>query len=67
MVSSSGFAVSAAVIVFSSSAMPQIGHAPGAARTICGCIGQVHSRAALEASETGPLAGAGLCGASTAG
>ena len=26
-----------------SSAMPQIGQEPGASRTICGCIGQVHS------------------------
>ena len=25
-----------------SSAMPQIGQLPGASRTICGCIGQVH-------------------------
>jgi hypothetical protein len=28
--------------VIGSSAMPQIGHAPGASRTIWGCIGQVH-------------------------
>ena len=26
-----------------SSAMPQIGHAPGASRRICGCIGQVQT------------------------
>ena len=30
-----------AVIVRGSSAMPQIGHAPGSSRTISGCIGQV--------------------------
>ena len=33
---------SAAVAVIGSSAMPQIGHAPGPSRTISGCIGQVH-------------------------
>src|SRR5437764_10067843 len=26
-----------------SSAMPQMGHDPGPLRTICGCMGQVHS------------------------
>ena len=31
--------------------MPQIGHEPGSARTICGCIGQVHN--------TSPAAGRG--------
>ncbi len=30
-------------MVFGSSAMPQIGQAPGVALTISGCIGQVHS------------------------
>jgi hypothetical protein len=39
---------SSPVGVRGSSAMPQIGHAPGASRTISGCIGQVHS-----AAETG--------------
>ena len=41
MSSSSGFGSSSAVIVRGSSAMPQIGQAPGASRTISGCIGQV--------------------------
>jgi hypothetical protein len=40
---SSGFSISSAVTVRGSSAIPQIGHAPGASRRICGCIGQVHS------------------------
>jgi hypothetical protein len=39
---SSSFSGSSAVIVNGSSAMPQIGHDPGASRTISGCIGQVH-------------------------
>ena len=39
---SSGFSSVAAVTVFGSSAMPQMGHAPGPSRTISGCIGQVH-------------------------
>ena len=43
MSTSSGFASSAIVTVRSSSAMPQIGQAPGWSRTICGCIGQVYS------------------------
>ena len=38
----SGFS-SRAPTVRGSSAMPQIGHAPGSARTISGCIGQVYS------------------------
>jgi hypothetical protein len=37
---SSGFAGSSLVMVLGSRAMPQIGHAPGASRTIWGCIGQ---------------------------
>jgi hypothetical protein len=40
---SSGFAASPAVGIIGSSAMPQIGQEPGISRTICGCIGQVHS------------------------
>ena len=42
MSASSGFP-SSSVTVRGSSAMPQMGHAPGASRTISGCIGQVHS------------------------
>jgi hypothetical protein len=42
MLLSSGLSASA-VGVFGSSAMPQIGQLPGASRTICGCIGHVHS------------------------
>src|SRR5580700_373813 len=42
MSESSGL-VSSAVTSRGSSAMPQIGQAPGASRTICGCIGQVYS------------------------
>jgi hypothetical protein len=45
MSASSGFAGSSAVIVRGSSAIPQIGQAPGAFRTISGCIGHVHSTA----------------------
>ena len=40
------------LIARGSSAMPQIGHDPGAFRTISGCIGQVHSL-----SEEGPAGG----------
>ena len=43
MSTSSGFGPSSISIVRGSSAMPQIGQAPGAARTISGCIGQVYS------------------------
>jgi hypothetical protein len=39
---SSGLASSSADTVRGSSAMPHMGQAPGASRTICGCIGQVH-------------------------
>src|ERR1039457_6893175 len=42
MLANSGFD-SSAVTSRGSSAMPQIGHEPGASRTICGCIGQVYS------------------------
>jgi hypothetical protein len=41
MSESSGFASSSAVAVRGSRAIPQIGHGPGAFRTISGCIGQV--------------------------
>ena len=40
---SSGLASSASVTCRGSRAMPQIGHAPGAVRTISGCMGQTHS------------------------
>jgi hypothetical protein len=43
MSTSSGSGPSTALTVRGSSAMPQIGHDPGASRTICGCIGHVHS------------------------
>ena len=43
MSSSSGFASSASETVRGSSAMPQMGQAPGPGRTISGCIGQTHS------------------------
>ena len=42
MSSSSGF-FSSRVTVRGSRAIPQIGQDPGPLRTICGCIGQVHS------------------------
>src|ERR1700740_1662114 len=38
--SSSGF-VSSSTTERGSSAIPQVGHAPGSVRTTCGCIGQV--------------------------
>ena len=41
MSASSGFGDAPAVTTSGSSAMPQIGHAPGPARRIWGCIGQV--------------------------
>ena len=40
---SSGFSSSATIVVRGSSAIPQIGHEPGSARTISGCIGHVYS------------------------
>ncbi len=40
---SSGLSSLAAVTVRGSSAMPQMGHEPGAGRTISGCMGQVYS------------------------
>jgi hypothetical protein len=39
---SSGLGPSSPVITAGSSAMPQIGQAPGPSRMISGCIGQVH-------------------------
>src|SRR5580658_549228 len=40
---SSGFSSATAVTVRSSRVIPQIGHDPGAGRTISGCMGQVYS------------------------
>ena len=40
---SSGFGSSSRLTTRASSAIPQIGHAPGPSRTISGCIGQVYS------------------------
>src|SRR5580692_2364601 len=40
---SSGFSWADAVTVRGSRAIPQIGQAPGAGRTISGCMGQVYS------------------------
>ena len=39
---SSGFSSSSRLGIIGSRAMPQIGHTPGASRTISGCIGQVY-------------------------
>ena len=36
--------------------MPQIGHAPGASRTISGCIGQIHSVFVWSSIDTGSSA-----------
>ena len=52
---SSGFGASVRVGSAGSSAMPQIGQAPGASRRICGCIGQVQMVPATTA--TGDLVG----------
>ena len=43
MSASSGLGPVSAVTVTGSSAIPQIGHAPGPGRRISGCIGHVHS------------------------
>src|ERR1019366_8881171 len=57
VISASSGLVSSAVTSRGSSAMPQIGHEPGASRTICGCIGQVYSvRLAGSATVTGSSA-----------
>src|ERR1017187_7222363 len=50
MSASSGL-VSSTATSRGSSAMPQIGHEPGASRTICGCIGHVYS-VRLDGAET---------------
>src|SRR5262245_27972347 len=44
---SSRFSASTGVSVRGSRAMPHIGQVPGAERTISGCMGQVHSVAAI--------------------
>ena len=49
---SSGLASSSSVTVLGSRAMPQIGQAPGAGRTISGCIGQTHSVRVVGASRS---------------
>src|ERR1017187_1397039 len=43
VISANSGLASSAVTSRGSSAMPQMGHGPGASRTICGCIGQVYS------------------------
>ena len=55
MSSSSGFR-SSSVTARGSSAIPQIGQAPGASRTISGCIGHVHSVLVTGAATTGSSA-----------
>ncbi len=55
---------SPAAIVRGSSAMPQIGQAPGPSRTISGCIGQVYS--AVPGAAAGP-AGSSVAGSGIAG
>jgi hypothetical protein len=42
MSTNSGLGPVLALGVIGSSAMPQMGHAPGPSRTISGCMGQVH-------------------------
>ena len=58
---SSGFSSRSQSTVIGSSAMPQIGHAPGASRTISGCMGQVHcvfaGRAGISGSSAMPHLG----------
>src|SRR6266568_1675824 len=53
ILSSSGSACSSAVTWRGSSAIPQIGHAPGPFRTTSGCIGQVYSLAAPDGFAAG--------------
>ena len=43
LMSSSSGLLSSSDTARGSSAMPQMGHDPGPFRTICGCMGQVHS------------------------
>jgi hypothetical protein len=57
MSTSSGFGLSSSVATRGSRAMPQIGHAPGASRTISGCIGQVYSIASLASGGRGAGSG----------
>ncbi len=52
MLVNSGLAA-AAVTVRGSSAMPQMGQAPGPSRTICGCMGQVYSVRSFECDGLG--------------
>jgi len=63
MSTSSGLGSPSADATRGSSAMPQIGHAPGALRTISGCIGQVHWPPAGAGTGTGGVAAAGADGA----
>jgi len=59
---SSSLWVSSALTMRGSRAMPQIGHAPGWARTTCGCMGHVYSMRPGEA----PLGDATAAGAEPA-
>jgi hypothetical protein len=52
MSSNWGLASGSAVTVRGASAIPQIGHEPGAVRTTCGCIGQTYSVAARSVAAT---------------
>src|SRR5215510_16590323 len=56
----SGFGRSSSVMTRGSSAMPQIGHAPGASRTISGSIGHVYSTRVPGEAVTDCNGGAGL-------
>jgi hypothetical protein len=56
---SSGLGPSSAVTVTGSSAMPQIGQAPGPGCRISGCIGQVYSTTWPSAGGAGVDRGAG--------
>ena len=61
MSASSGLGPDSAVTVTGSSAIPQIGHAPGPERRISGCIGHVHS-ATSPAVAPAAVAAAGATG-----
>ena len=61
MSSSSGLASSSRDATSGSSAMPQIGHAPGVSRTTSGCIGQVYRRAARRDRRGPATRGRGRC------
>jgi hypothetical protein len=54
MSTSSGFGRSSIVTVRGSSAMPQIGHAPGRSWTISGCMGQVYDTPGNGGSASSP-------------